>query len=80
MVESFQSDYFSAFPCIAEGHKTTASNLQTYGQLSTLGGRLRCFFGRLDGVQWLLFVIAHTERHRVDLMNLRRRFEARPSF
>ena len=29
-------------------------------------------FGLLDGVQWLLFVAAHTERHRAQLIGLKR--------
>jgi hypothetical protein len=32
-------------------------------------------FGLLDGVQWLLFVAAHIERHRAELRALHRRFE-----
>lgn len=29
-------------------------------------------FGTMDGIQWLLFVIAHTERHRAQLLGLQR--------
>jgi uncharacterized damage-inducible protein DinB len=29
-------------------------------------------FGLMDGVQWLLFAVAHTERHRAQLVGLRR--------
>ena len=29
-------------------------------------------FGLLDGVQWVLFVAAHTERHRAQILGLRR--------
>ena len=32
-------------------------------------------FGLLDGVQWLLFAAAHTERHRAQLIGLRRHQE-----
>ncbi len=39
--------------------------------LRDLGAR-HPVFGLLDGVQWLLFVAAHTERHRAQLIGLRR--------
>jgi hypothetical protein len=29
-------------------------------------------FGLLDGVQWLFFAAAHTERHRAQLIGLKR--------
>jgi hypothetical protein len=29
-------------------------------------------FGLMDGVQWLLFLYAHTERHRGELLDLER--------
>jgi hypothetical protein len=29
-------------------------------------------FGLMDGVQWLLFAVAHTERHRAQLVGLRK--------
>lgn len=32
-------------------------------------------FGLLDGVQWLLFAAAHTERHRAQILGLRRHCE-----
>jgi len=32
-------------------------------------------FGLLDGIQWLLFAAAHTERHRAQILGLRRHWE-----
>jgi hypothetical protein len=35
------------------------------------------FFGPLDGIQWLLFAAAHTERHRSQVIGLRQHFATR---
>jgi hypothetical protein len=35
-------------------------------------GLVHPVFGLMDAVQWLLFVYAHTARHRADLFDLRR--------
>jgi DNA polymerase-1 len=45
-VETFQRNYFRNLPCIPEYHKYVRNEIQEYGQLTTLFGRRRFFFGR----------------------------------
>lgn len=45
-MESFQENYFLAFPGIPKGHRWTATQLQTTGSITTKFGRQRHFFGR----------------------------------
>ena len=58
LVKAFQHDYFEAFPCIPEGHKHTAAALRT-GAITTIHGRRRYFFGRLDDDKTLRDAIAY---------------------
>lgn len=46
IVRDFQSNYFTAFPCIPEWHKSVAQSLINFAQITTLFGRRRFFFGR----------------------------------
>ncbi len=39
-------------------------------------GHVHPVFGLMDGVQWLLFLYAHTERHRGELVDLERSSQA----
>lgn len=45
-IEEFQKAYFKGFPCIPEWHKWVKGELKERGQLTTLFGRRRTFFGR----------------------------------
>lgn len=45
-VETFQRNYFKNLPCIPAYHAHVRQELQDYGQLTTLFGRRRYFFGR----------------------------------
>lgn len=46
LIAEFQSKYFSAFPAHQRWHANVASQLLQYGNLTTLTGRRRWFFGR----------------------------------
>ena len=56
---------------------TSAQSILDWAQTASFD--LRSFglphpvFGMMDGIQWLLFVGAHTERHRAQLIGLLRR-------
>lgn len=45
-INKFQENYFRALPCIPEYHKWVRNEINEYGQLTTLFGRRRYFFGR----------------------------------
>lgn len=45
-VKTFQANYFAALPCIPAYHGWVLEQLEDYGQLTTLFGRRRFFFGR----------------------------------
>lgn len=47
IMESFQAEYFSAFPNIPDWHRWVAQQLQTVGYLETPHGRRRYFHSRL---------------------------------
>lgn len=46
LVDQFQRNYFSAFPCIPKWHESVFYSLETFAQITTLFGRRRFFFGR----------------------------------
>lgn len=46
LVKQFHEQYFSAFPCIPEWHKSVFWNLENLSHLQTPFGRRRFFFGR----------------------------------
>jgi uncharacterized damage-inducible protein DinB len=61
----------------AKDLEATAQTLIQWAQNTDLDLRARgCVhpaFGLMDGVQWLLFAATHTERHRAQILSLRRR-------
>lgn len=46
VIENFQNRYFRAFPVIQAWHKVRIEQVKTEGQITTLFGRRRVFFGR----------------------------------
>lgn len=46
LIQDFQNRYFKGFPCIREWHARVKSMLKTSGEITTLFGRRRYFFGR----------------------------------
>lgn len=46
IIENFQNRYFRAFPAIPLWHKTRIEQVRETGQITTLFGRRRIFFGR----------------------------------
>lgn len=59
-IEDFQLRYFKGFPCISGWHKWVAAQLKTEGQLTTLFGRRRYFFGRHNEDTTLRAAIAYS--------------------
>jgi DNA polymerase-1 len=59
VVSRFQKKYFEAYPELPAWHQTVAERLQTEGQITTLMGRRRWFFGRLRSDDTLREAIAH---------------------
>lgn len=57
-VEAFQQNYFSGFPCIPAYHAYVKSELKGSGQLTTLYGRTRTFFGRADDMSTVREAVA----------------------
>lgn len=55
----FQQRYFAAFPCIREWHRSVAAELRQHGCLTTIWGRRRYFFGRLNEDKTLREAIAY---------------------
>lgn len=58
LAAEFQRNYFGAFPCIPEGHRQTEAQLRETGSITTIMGRRRFFFGRLDDEKTLRDAIA----------------------
>jgi DNA polymerase I-like protein with 3'-5' exonuclease and polymerase domains len=58
IAEEFQDQYFSAFPCIREGHFETIRLLQSTARITTIMGRQRYFFSRLDDDRTIRTAIA----------------------
>jgi len=59
-IDEFQSRYFRGFPCITGWHKWVAGKLKSEGQLTTLFGRRRMFFGRHNEDTTLRAAIAYS--------------------
>lgn len=59
-IEDFQLRYFKGFPCIPGWHKWVAAQLKSEGQLTTLFGRRRYFFGRHNEDTTLRAAIAYS--------------------
>lgn len=68
----FQTSYFDAFPSIPRWHRWVAQQLQVHRQLTTMLGRRRWFFGRLDDDATLREAIAYEPQSVAtgDYMNL----------
>lgn len=60
MIEEFQSAYFLAFPCIPLWHKRVYEELRDFHSLTTLFGRRRFFYGRLQDDATLREAIAYS--------------------
>ena len=59
IIEGFQAKYFRAFPGIKAWHEWTDQELRRCGQLTTLFGRRRNFFGRIPDQDTLRKAIAY---------------------
>lgn len=71
LVESFTSQYFTAFPEIPRYHKHVAKQLQLSGEITTPLSTGRIFFGRLNDDSTLREAIAYVPQHMVGvLLNL----------
>jgi DNA polymerase-1 len=71
LMESFQRDYFEAFPAIPRWHQWVAEQLQRTGRLTTPFGRSRIFFGRTDDETTLRKAIAFSPQSSTgDRLNL----------
>lgn len=58
VIARFQPKYFTAYPEIPQWHLNVAERIQTEGQITTLMGRRRYFFGRLRSDDTLREAIA----------------------
>jgi len=71
VMADFQNAYFTAFPCIPEWHQWTIGEIQTKGELTTLFGRTRTFFGRSSDETTFREGIAYSPQSMVgDRLNL----------
>lgn len=70
IIQDFQSKYFQAFPSIPRWHGAVASELASTGNLTTLTGRRRWFFGRRDDDATVREAIAFNPQGSVgDILN-----------
>jgi len=70
LVRDFQYKYFKAFPAIKRWHEHTAETLLSTGQLTSLMGRRRIFFGRLADDATLREAIAYNPQSALsDIIN-----------
>jgi len=71
IVRDFQYKYFTAFPAIRQWHEWTAETLARTGHLTSLMGRRRIFFGRLQDDATLREAIAYNPQSSLsDIINL----------
>jgi DNA polymerase I-like protein with 3'-5' exonuclease and polymerase domains len=68
LIESFQTQYFNAFPELREYHRWCARQLQLSGQITTPLLTTRHFFGRVNDDSTLREAIAHVPQHMVGTM------------
>ena len=69
-IEEFQPKYFAAFPAIPRWHEWTKETLIREGNLTTLTGRRRWFFGRRDEDETLRKAIAYNPQGSLgDILN-----------
>lgn len=70
LIADFQSKYFTAFPAHQRWHAAVASRLLTDGNLTTLTGRRRWFFGRRNDDATIREAIAYDPQGSVaDILN-----------
>lgn len=70
LIAEFQQKYFAAFPSHQRWHMHVASQLLQYGQLTTLTGRRRWFFGRRNDDATIREAIAYDPQGSVaDILN-----------
>lgn len=70
LIEAFQTKYFHAFPAHQRWHQAVAARLYTDGNLTTLTGRKRWFFGRRDDDTTIREAIAYDPQGSVgDILN-----------
>lgn len=70
LIAEFQTKYFSAFPAHQRWHASVASRLLSEGQLTTLTGRRRWFFGRRNDDATVREAIAYDPQGSVgDILN-----------
>lgn len=48
IIEAFQNNYFTAFPCIPKWHEHVINSIIEHGTITTQFGRRRMFFGRAN--------------------------------
>lgn len=71
LIAEFQGKYFAAFPSHQRWHAAVASQLLTQGNLTTLTGRRRWFFGRRNDDAVIREAIAYDPQGSVgDILNL----------
>lgn len=86
LAEDFQRRYFTAFPCVREGHNWTATALRETASITTILGRQRYFFGRSNDDRTLREAIAYegqsatADEINYGLLNLWRGGNAFPGF
>jgi DNA polymerase-1 len=69
-IEDFQPKYFIAFPAHQRWHGWVRQQLQTTGQLTTLTGRRRYFFGRRDDDETFRQAVAYDPQGSLgDILN-----------
>lgn len=70
LIRDFQRNYFDAFPGIPAWHQSTATELQTFGCLTTPFGRRRHFLGRLRDSSTIREAVAFVPQSLIaDYMN-----------
>jgi len=70
LIAEFQTKYFAAFPAHQRWHAAVASELLQYGNLTTLTGRRRWFFGRRNDDTTVRETIAYGPQGAVgDILN-----------
>jgi DNA polymerase-1 len=71
VMDTFQTAYFAAYPCIQRWHQWVAQQVQRHGTLTTPFGRERRFFGRPDDDTTLRKAIAFSPQSSTgDRLNL----------
>jgi DNA polymerase I-like protein with 3'-5' exonuclease and polymerase domains len=70
LIAEFQQKYFTAFPAHQRWHSAVASELLQYGNLTTITGRRRWFFGRRNDDTTVREAIAYGPQGAVgDILN-----------